>query len=299
MNPAMPTDARLRRSTFLMSPPHFMSADEPNNVWMDKLTAPERRIDHEKATEQFQHLYEFLAARGMVYLLPSRPGLQDQVYTANLGIALPHLTDGTIVVSNFASGPRRGETAAGIEFFQQFSVPYVVAPQYFEGEADLKYLGEGVYIGAHGLRTSREALDWFERRFDMRVIPFEMKDEHLYHLDCAVFPITRNEVLVCTEVADPATLKEIEKHASIIDVSLSDAKYGITNCVRVGDFVLCASLEVLKNDAELYRGEVAKRESMEKICHALNLTPVYFDLSEYLKSGALLSCLVMHLGYDA
>jgi N-dimethylarginine dimethylaminohydrolase len=281
---------------FLMNLPLFISTQDPNNVWMRELDASARQVDRAKATRQFLELYHFLAARSAVYLLPSRVGLQDQVYVANLGIVLEHTPEPTVVVSSFRSEPRREEQAAGLDFFRALSLPTVVAPDYFEGEADLKHLRENVYVGAHGVRTSRAALHWFEERFGMEVIPFFVDNEYLYHLDCSVFPIAPGETLVCADVATEATIKAIEKQTRLIDVSVEDAESGITNCVRVGGSVLCASnIEEISATHEDYPYERHKRESLERICSELGLEPVYFNLSEFLKSGAMLSCMVMHL----
>ena len=41
--------------------------------------------------------------------------------------------------------------------------------------------------------------------------------------------------------------------------------------------------------------EKHKIESLEKICSNVGMEPAIFNLSEYMKSGAMLSCLVMHL----
>jgi N-dimethylarginine dimethylaminohydrolase len=132
----------------------------------------------------------------------------------------------------------------------------------------------------------------------MEVIPFEIDNEYLYHLDCSIFPITREEVLVCTEAAEESTLAAIERHASIIDVAVDNADSGMTNCMRIGDFVLCASnIEELSESDENYRYEKVKIQSLEEVCDKLRLTPVFFNLSEFMKSGAMLSCMVMHLNY--
>ena len=37
--------------------------------------------------------------------------------------------------------------------------------------------------------------------------------------------------------------------------------------------------------------------TLEKICFNEGLEPVFFNLSEYMKSGAMLSCMMMHLNY--
>jgi N-dimethylarginine dimethylaminohydrolase len=283
---------------FLMSVPLALSAERPNNARMHRLAPGRRRIFLPRALRQFRELYAFLAAHSLVYLLPTRPGLQDQTYVASLGAVLAHLPEPTLVVSSFRSEPRRGEREAGIAFFEALGVRFEPAPAFFEGEADLKPLGGNVYVGAEGLRTSESALRWLERGFDMELIRFPMRNELFHHLDCALFPLTREEVLVCTAVADPGALRAIERRASVIDVSLSDAASGITSCVRIGRFVLCASsIDELDSDDEAYPLERSKIMALDEICAKRSLTPVFFDLSEFSKSGARLSSLILHLNH--
>ena len=40
---------------------------------------------------------------------------------------------------------------------------------------------------------------------------------------------------------------------------------------------------------------IIKISSLEKICSDEGMEPVIFNLSEYMKSGAMLSCMIMHL----
>ena len=281
---------------FLMNVPFSLSCDTPNNIWMQELEPEELIINHERAIFQFMALYGFLSRHALVYLLPSYPGLQDQTYVANLGIVLPHTLEKTVVIANYYSQPRRGESAIGQKFFELLDFPIQQAPEYFEGEADLKHIRDNIYVGAYGIRTSKNALDWFEKSFEMKVIPFLMQDEYLYHLDCCMFPFSKENIGVCTEIATPESLKELEKYTQIIDVSLDDAYSGINNCVAIGKYVLCASdLKTLSRFDKNYNYEKSKVESLERICASLGMEPVYFNLSEFCKSGALLSCLVMHL----
>jgi len=73
---------------------------------------------------------------------------------------------------------------------------------------------------------------------------------------------------------------------------------GITNSVRMGNAILCASNIVeLKRTDENYDHEKNKIATLEKICAHEGMEPVIFNLSEYMKSGAMLSCMVMHLNY--
>jgi N-dimethylarginine dimethylaminohydrolase len=302
-----PERARLRRladvklPVFLMNVPLSLSAEVANNVWMDKIDSGEREIRFDKALAQFVALYRHIAARAIVYLLPSAPGLQDQTYVSNLAAVLPHLGVDTVIISRFRSRPRIGEERIGAEFFRLMNFGVAVPPDefegeklYFEGEADLKHIRENVYVGAYGMRTSRNALRWASESFGMEILPFRVDDPHLYHLDGSVFRITESAVLVCTSVADRGCLKQIERRCEVIDVSLAHARAGITNNVLVSGEVLCDSeIHELSRDSELYQVEKTKIERLERICARFGRSCHVFCMSEFYKSGALLSCLVL------
>src|SRR5216117_550601 len=129
---------QVERPAFLMNFPFSYSTDFANNPWMTDLPEEKRRPDHRRAFVQFLQAYHHISAEGLVYLLPtpSKARLQDLLYTANLGIVLEHLPDrNTVVISNFASPPRRGETAVGVKFFEEMGYTVHVSPTKFEGEA--------------------------------------------------------------------------------------------------------------------------------------------------------------------
>jgi N-dimethylarginine dimethylaminohydrolase len=135
-----------------------------------------------------------------------------------------------------------------------------------------------------------------EKEFDMNILKLAMTDEYMYHLDCSVFALNQDQTLICTELYDPEEIKMLEKHTDIIDVTVDDALGGMTNSVRLGNMILCASnISELKKSHEYYEGEKHKIESLEKICSDAGMEPVIFNLSEYMKSGAMLSCMMMHL----
>ena len=132
--------------------------------------------------------------------------------------------------------------------------------------------------------------------FDMKIIPLKETEPYLYHLDCTVFPLTREITLVCTEMYTPEEIKQIEKVTEIIPVSVDDCFSGICNSVRLGNTLLNASnIHEMKHTDEYYAEEKEKNRKLEEIAieHAFEVS--FFNLSEFLKSGALLSCMVMHL----
>ena len=291
------TPSQLHLQSYVMNFPFSLSTSDPNNIWMQELSDEELQINRPKAYKQFMDLYNFMAGQSLVHLLPSEGNFQDQVYVANLGLQLPHIKDENhILLSNFTSDPRKGEELVGEKFFQQMGYKTHISPYKWEGEADIKYLYDNVYIGGYGIRSNIKTYEWMEKNFDMDIIKVAMTDEYLYHLDCSIFPLNQDKTLICTELFDPQEVAQIEQYIEIIDVNIDDALGGMTNSVRLGNMILCASnIAEMKKSHEYYEAEKHKIESLEKICSDEGMEPVIFNLSEYMKSGAMLSCMVMHL----
>ena len=291
------TPSQLHLQSYVMNFPFSLSTSDPNNIWMQELSDEELQINRPKAYKQFMDLYNFMSGQSLVYLLPSEGNFQDQVYVANLGLYLPHIKDENhILLSNFTSDPRKGEELVGQKFFNQMGYQTHVSPYKWEGEADIKYLYDNVYIGGYGIRSNIKTYEWMEENFDMNIIKVAMTDEYLYHLDCSIFALNNDQTLIATELFDDEELRAIERHTEIIPIDTEDALGGMTNSVRMGNMILCASnISEMKKTHEYYEAEKHKIESLEKICSDAGMEPVIFNLSEYMKSGAMLSCMVMHL----
>jgi N-dimethylarginine dimethylaminohydrolase len=146
------------------------------------------------------------------------------------------------------------------------------------------------------MRSEKATYDWMEEKFDMQIIPVKVTDPYLYHLDCMIFPITRKDTIVCTELLTRREIASLEKVTNIIPVTLDEAYSGICNCVRLSNTVLNSShIADLKAGTKDYKEELAKNRRLDDIAADLALEVSYFNLSEFHKSGALLSCMVMHL----
>jgi N-dimethylarginine dimethylaminohydrolase len=232
---------------------------------------------------------------------PANCRLQDLVFTANIGVVLEHLSDkNTVILSNFTSQPRKKETNVGLEFFEAMGYNAYVCPYKFEGEAELKHLYDNVYVGGYGTRSDRKAYDWMEKNFGMRIIKLKEVDPYLYHLDCTIFPMSRDNTLVSTEMYTKREVVRIEKYTNIIDVSADDCFSGICNSVRMANTILNASnIHDLKPGTEQYKNEIAKNRRLEDIAVEHGFEVSYFNLSEFMKGGALLSCMVMHLNRNS
>lgn len=300
--------------SFMMVMPTHSNAEEnnKNNVWCDgeNQNKEDLVIDGETAFGQWFELYSFLAQQGLVTLMPSpaqMEGLADHVYAANSGIIIKD----TYVVSKFTSAPRTPEIPVIEQFMKTTGIKVVVCPFEFEGEAEMKYIGllngKQTFIGGYGIRSTKEAYEWMEKEFDINVIKVKMTDDKLYHLDCSIFPIVTSndlatqkaEILCCTEVFSNKDLEMIQKYCKCANVPLNLAYYGITNCVRVGSYILCGSdfydIDPDIDGIEVYETERDKNQFLEDVASEYGMEVIFFNLSEYAKAGACLSCNICHL----
>lgn len=284
---------------YLLCAPLSLSAAVPNNVWMKEMSERDRAIDRKKAVQQFLTLYQFLASESAVYLLPAPEdcGLQDVSYTANAAFIPEHWPGKDVaVISTFTSPTRQGESEVATRFLDSLGYRTVHAPYRFEGEAEIKHLRDNVYVAGYGERSDRRSYRWMEEQFEMKVVTLKEVDPYLYHLDCTVFPLDRENTLVCTEMYTGAEVAALEKHTNIVNVTADECFNGICNSVRLHNLILNASdIHDQRAGTENYDLELRKNRRLEDIAAKFCCEPVFFNLSEFCKSGALLSCMVMHL----
>lgn len=279
---------------FLMNPPLSLDTSIPNNRTMSLLSDEERKIDFNRAMDQWLELYRSLSKDALVYLLPSSKPLQDLTFVSNIGVILNHLDNPVAIVSNFRAEGRQGESAVGKNFFSELGYEVHMPDSYFEGEADFKHLSGNVYFGGYGLRSSKKSHQWMMDQFQTEVISIKLDDPHLFHLDCAMFVLDEETILLCTSICDKETICSIEKHCRIVDVPIDLAYRGATNSVCCGSTILTESrVENLKKGDKHFEVEKKKRTFLEKIADEKEIEISFFDLNEFHKSGAMLSCLVM------
>lgn len=287
--------------SFCLNFPFSLDNKSPNNIWVKEKSKEERTINKERAFGEFMDLYNYLSSYTLTYLLPSGEGMefQDLVYTANIGAYLPHIKNkNIIVISNFKSKPRRGEEYVGKKFFESIGYETWRPSYFFEGEAELKYITDNVYIGGYGLRSDIRAYSEMAKKFDMEILTLPLTDDYLYHLDTICFPIDNENLLLGVDFVAKKDIKIIEKYVNIIPIDKNDCYNGTTNSVRAGRAVLNATyVDHPSLSDEERQFELGRIERLKKICADIGMELVLFELNEYDKSGAALSCMVMHLNY--
>lgn len=278
------TPSHLLIPSYVLNFPFTVDNHTPNNPLMYHNPGA---YDRHLAFKQFIDLYSAIVSNGgLVYLLPSEKDLQDLPYTANIGAYLPHLSKPTILLSNFKSEPRRGEEEIGKKFFESMRYTTHVSPYHWEGEADLKWIRDDLYIAGHGIRSDIRSYFWFSEKFNMKIIPIKMTDPRLYHFDCMFFPISDQKALVATEVIDSEGIRQLERYIEIIDVPKQFIYSGWTNALRL-------------NNKILYNIPISEDswKALDSLIIKLDLEPVGIDLGEYDKSGADLSCFILSLNH--
>jgi 2-iminoacetate synthase ThiH len=88
----------------------------------------------------------------------------------------------------------------------------------------------------------------------------------------------------------------IDRNINITNVCVSGCLFCNFHCKINEEVQYITTIdEYCEKTDELYDLEAHKIRTLEKICANEGMEPVIFNLSEYMKSGALLSCMVMHL----
>ena len=280
---------------FAMCQPIYVDDAIENNPTMKEYSS--KPLDKEKFMAQWYNLYNTLAANSLVYLITPVKGLQDEVYVNSFAY-LPNITDrDVIVLSNFTGEGRAGEEIVAGGLFKDLGYDVVKCPFKFEGEPELKFLSDAkTYLGGYGFRSDIRAHKWLTEKYGCKIIPIRETDEVLYHLDCSAFPIGKDNVLLCTEIMDPSTVKQIEKIVNVIPVSKADCDSGICNSLQVeSEIYNGSSLKYMRKTDKDYEETKTKDENLQGICSRLGLEVTFFDLSEFETSGAKLSCAVSRL----
>jgi N-dimethylarginine dimethylaminohydrolase len=277
-----------RKPHLLMCPPRHFAVSYAINPWMEpERWAQEAPALAATAARQWDGLHRTLTELGAaVDLVPPVAGLPDLVFTANAAVVL----DRHVLLARFRHGERQGEEPHFATAFRALAVA---------GHFDrVQPLPEGVVLeGAgdcvwdetrrlfwmgYGLRSDAAARDHVERSFGVETVALELVDPRFYHMDTALCPLSRGEVIYVPGAFSAEGLDAI--HARVpreqrIAISAEDASLLAANAVCLGDaIVLSRCSEILRRRLEL-RG------------YRVHRTP----LDAFARSGGSAFCLTLRL----
>lgn len=153
----------------------------------------------------------------------------------------------------------------------------------FEGGDVIVVPGRCVILG-YGFRSSCEAAPTLERYLGLPVLPLELVDPALYHLDTALAVLRDGTALVCDDALTPASRRALRAMAlgEVHRVERDEALRFALNIVEIGDAVVTGTQARVVNEILAARGKRV----------------VYTPLDEFHRAGGSAACLLAPV-YDA
>lgn len=170
---------------------------------------------------------------------------------------------------------RRAEQQARAAHLARLGIHVSTPAAAFEG-GDVIVGAERAFLG-YGFRSSRAAVPLLEAQLGREVLPLELVDPLLYHLDTALAVLRDGTMLVCEDGFTPEAVATLRAVATRwIAVPHEDAITLSLNFVEIGDTIVTGT------DSALVRGH------LERLGKRVVVTP----LDEFQRAGGSAACLL-------
>jgi N-dimethylarginine dimethylaminohydrolase len=280
----MPTTS----ARFLMCRPDHFGVDYAINPWMDPQSWARESTSLLGASQrEWAALHRALGGLGAAMeLVPPAPRLPDLVFTANAAVVL----DRQVLLARFRHTERRGEEAHFAAAFRTLQARGLIDriatlpdEMVLEGAGDCVWdPTRNLFWTGWGPRSDRAAAEPVSDVFAVETVALELADPRFYHLDTALCPLSRGEVMYVPGAFTPAGIAAIHERigpAERIEVSIEDACRLAANAVCVGDAIVMSGC-----------GGRLQRRLAERGYRVI-ATP----LSSFLRSGGAAFCLTLRL----
>jgi len=233
----------------LMGHPRHFAVTYRINPWME----PERwaREEHALAAasgaewDQFAAKLKALGAR--IEVVPGEPGLPDLVFTANGAVVLDRIA----LLARFRHPQRQAEEPHFAAAFHRLQARGLIdavcrLPDglVLEGAGDCVWdTARRLFWMGFGQRSDAAARRVVENTFAVDVVALELADPRFYHLDTALCPLPRGEVIYVPEAFTQegrALIRDRVGAESRIALTAADAGRLAANAVCLGDAVVMA-----------------------------------------------------------
>src|SRR5262249_56464543 len=234
---------------FLMCRPNHFAVDYAINPWMNPTSwARESKVLVDASQREWAALHRTLAGLGAaIELVPPVPHLPDLVFTANAAVVLDRMA----VLSRFRYPERRGEEEPFERGFRALArrglidtVEKLPGDLVLEGAGDCVWdRTRNMFWMGYGPRSDRDAARPIKDLFRVDTVPLELADARFYHLDTALCPLPRGEIMFVPAAFTREGLARIYERvapAKLIEVPMADACHLAANAVCVGDTVVAS-----------------------------------------------------------
>ncbi len=273
---------------FLMCRPEHFAVSYAINPWMDPPAwARDGSLHSAAAHREWNGLHRKLTEHGAaVDQVPPAAGVPDLVFTANAAVVL----DRKVLLARFRHPERQAEQPHFEAAFRALTARGLVdTVRKLPDDVVLEGAGDCVFDHSRnmfwlgwGQRSDASAQRSVEETFGIETTPLELADPRFYHMDTALSPLPRGEVMYVPEAftaAGLATIRARVPRAKRIEVGIADAQMLAANAVCLGDTLVMAGC------GERLRGTLEERG------YRVATTP----LRSFLKSGGAAFCLTLRL----
>jgi N-dimethylarginine dimethylaminohydrolase len=272
----------------LMCAPKHFEVTYSINPWMDPAEwAREAGSLGLAARREWKRLRQKLQQLGAtIELVPPVKGLPDLVFTANAAVVM----DGVALVANFRYPERQPETAHYERSFRELWARGIIdavrtMPEgvILEGAGDCVWdSARQMFWSGYGPRSDRDAARVVSETYGVDALPLELVNPSFYHMDTALAPLARGEMMYVPSAFSEAGLREI--HARVAPeqrIALSDEDAA----------VFCANAVKLNDDIVMSSCSAALRRRLADAGYRVHPT----SLAAYHRSGGSAFCLTLRL----
>ncbi len=285
----MTTEAKTR---LLMCPPDHFGVRYAINPWMD----PPSWTRNDQALTAASH-YEWRTLRdtlvnlgASIELVPAAATVPDLVFTANAAVVL----DRKVLRARFRHPERQKEEVHFETTFRALQrrglidcIDKLPDEVVLEGAGDCVWdVRRNQFWLGYGPRSDAAAEQIVKEAFGVEVVALELANPRFYHMDTALCPLSRGEVMFVPDAFTKkgrATIYDQVNACQRIVVDVDDACRLASNAVRVGDTLVMSSC-----------GDRLRSNLTERGYHVVT-TP----LCSFLRSGGSAFCLTLRLDHSS
>lgn len=201
---------------------------------------------HRAKREHSAFLSTLRLAGATVTAQPFIHGAFDSVFMKDAALLLDRREGRRALVAQPRYKQRRLEREARADAYAGAGYKVVSdtsGPVWEGGDVVVHPRGTSMFLG-YGWRSEANAAAWLERHAGVPVVPLELSDPHLYHLDMALTVLPDGCALVCASALTAESHARLERAAGITHVIVvprpAALGFGL-NIVPVGDTIVCGS----------------------------------------------------------
>lgn len=269
--------------------PHGTPADCSYRVaWQINPHMRPGEADPLRAGQQHAALVAMLRELGAEVLqLPFVHGAFDSVFPKDTAILAEHRGLRFALLARFDRPERQEEEVQRALHLEALGFTVLGSPPVPLEGGDVVRLGHGPVLLGHGFRSRRSAAPLLEGFLEREVLPIELVDPWLYHLDTALTALEDGTVICCPDAFSAASLRDLERHPAVQAlrfVPREEACRFALNVVQVGGTVLTGA-----------RGT----PNTTRLLESRGLCVREVDLSQFHLAGGSAACMVGRLYREA